>query len=81
MNKTVSVEYFTILRDERGESSETVTTDAETYRDFYDKLKGKHGFSLDSERLMLIVNNSPREWNESLSDGDKVVFIPPIAGG
>lgn len=81
MKKTLSVEYFTLLRDERGESKETITTDAETYQDFYDGLKAQHGFSLDSERLMLIVNNSPSEWGESIGDGDTVVFIPPIAGG
>lgn len=81
MKKTISVEYFTLLRDERGESKETVTTDAETYQEFYDALRAQHGFSLDSERLMLIVNNSPSEWDESPGDGDKVVFIPPIAGG
>ena len=81
MNKTIHVEYYAILRLERGEPDDTVTTDAETAEDLYDELKAQHGFSLDSDGFKVVVNDSFSELDTSLSDGDTVIFIPPMVGG
>lgn len=81
VKKTVSVEYFATLRDERGEASETIETEAETFRNLYAELKAQHGFSLDTDSIKIIANNSLSKWDASLSDGDAIVFMPPIAGG
>ena len=81
MKKTISIEYFATLRDERGESGETVETEAETFRKLYDELKAQHGFSLDTDSLKVIANDSFSDWDASLGDGDAIVFMPPIAGG
>lgn len=81
MRKTISVEYFAILRDERGKSGESLETEAETFRTLYEELKAQHGFSLDTDSLKVIANNSLSDWDAPLGDGDAIVFMPPIAGG
>ncbi|MDG1462804.1 MAG: MoaD/ThiS family protein, partial [Gammaproteobacteria bacterium] len=40
----------------------------------------KHGFS-SAENFKVAVNDEFSSWDASLSDGDHVVFIPPVAGG
>jgi molybdopterin converting factor small subunit len=32
-------------------------------------------------RLKVAVNDEFRDWDAVLADGDRVVFIPPVAGG
>ncbi|MGH9553970.1 MAG: MoaD/ThiS family protein [Terriglobales bacterium] len=79
--KTVHVQYFAILREERGASEETITTGATTPKALYDDLREKHGFSLGAERMSVAINNEFATWESPLRDKDVIVFIPPVAGG
>ncbi len=81
MKKNVSIEYYALLREERGETDEKVATEAETAKDLYDELKARHGFTLERELCMVIVNENYSDWDTSLGDGDNIVFIPPVSGG
>jgi|TARA_B110000438_G_scaffold291646_1_gene328877 molybdopterin converting factor subunit 1 len=76
-----SIEYFALLKDQRGCSSETLETDAATPRDLYAQLAEQYAFSLPPESLKVAVNEEFADWNHSLNAGDTVVFIPPVAGG
>lgn len=78
---TVTVRYFAILRDERGESEELTETKAKTPQALYEILREKHGFSLSCSQLSVAINDTFSQWNETLNEGDTVVFIPPVAGG
>ncbi len=79
--ETVSVQYYAILREQRGCRSEEITTTASTAAELYDELKKKHGFSLSADSLRVAINDEFTEWETSLKSGDTVIFIPPVAGG
>lgn len=79
--KTVTVGYFAILREQRGLSSETISTAANTYGELYEELKVAHGFKLSATLVRPAANEKFCEHGDALNEGDHVVFIPPVAGG
>jgi molybdopterin converting factor subunit 1 len=81
MTKSVRVQYFAILREQRGEARETVSTGANTAGELYEELRARHGFTLPAERLRAAVNDEFAPWTAALRDGDTLVFLPPVAGG
>lgn len=80
-DKRIKVQYYAILREQAGRSDESIITAAHTPRDLYNELKSRYPFSLAPEMLRVAVNAEFGEWSQRLSDGDSVVFIPPVAGG
>lgn len=81
MNKTITVQYFAILREQRGLSQETLTTAAATPAALYEELRTRHPFTLPGDRVRAAVNDAFVAAEAPLRDGDRVVFIPPVAGG
>ncbi len=79
--KSIDIEYYAILREQRGLSSETVQTTADTAKDLYVELTDQHQFSMTLDTLKVVVNEEFRKWDHALNEGDTVVFIPPVAGG
>ena len=77
----VKVQYYALLREQAGRSEESLTTKARTPRELYQELKARYPFSLAPEMLRVAVNAEFSDWSQPLSDGDSVVFIPPVAGG
>ena len=80
-DKRIKVQYYAILREQAGRSDESIVTGARTPRDLYNELKSKYPFSLAPEMLRVAVNAEFGDWSQRLTDGDSVVFIPPVAGG
>jgi len=78
---TLDVHYFAILREQRGQSQEKLTTAAATPAALYEELRARHGFTLPTNRVRAAVNDAFVEAAAPLRDGDRVVFIPPVAGG
>ncbi|MBV8910513.1 MAG: NTP transferase domain-containing protein [Gammaproteobacteria bacterium] len=79
--RRLTVQYYAVLREQAGRREESLTTAARTPRELYDELRSRHPFSLAPEMLRVAVNTEFRDWSTPLSDGDRVVFIPPVAGG
>ena len=79
--KSVSVLYFAKLREARGLDAERVDTLACTPAGLYDELRFRHRLPLDFDSLRAARNGDFCAWDDMLSDGDEVVFIPPVAGG
>jgi molybdopterin converting factor subunit 1 len=79
--KTITLQYFAILREQAGRSHETLATAARTPRELYDELRARHPFTLAPEMLRIAVNAEFGDWSQPLVDGDTIVFIPPVAGG
>ena len=79
--KRVTVQYYAILREQRGVREETLATSASDAVALYDELRARHGFSLPAERIRAAVNDAFVPANHPLAEGDRVVFIPPVAGG
>ncbi len=79
--KSIEVQYFALLQEQRGCAGETVTTAAATPQELYAELKDRHGFSLSADVLRVAVNDEFESWDVLLQDKDRVVFIQPVAGG
>lgn len=77
----INIQYYALLREQAGRSSESLLTTAGTPRELYQELKGRYPFSLAAEMLRVAVNSEFGDWEQRLQDSDSVVFIPPVAGG
>lgn len=78
---TIRIRYFAVLREERGRDEELIVTGAATTAELYDELRTRFSFSLRLERLRVACNGDFVAWDQRITDGDLVVFIPPVAGG
>lgn len=79
--KNITVEYFALMREQRGLVQEQLETSAGTVAEFFLELRDRHSFSLGADRLRVVINEEFVPWNTPLSEGDTIVFIPPVAGG
>jgi molybdenum cofactor guanylyltransferase len=79
--RRLNVRYFALLREQAGRSTEQLETHASTPRELYDELRHRRGLTLAPEFLRVAVNDEFGDWRSALSDGDTVVFLPPVAGG
>jgi molybdopterin converting factor subunit 1 len=73
--------YYAQLREESGCNEESVETDSATAADLFDELSARYGFTLKRDHIKVAVNDEFKDWSTALSNGDQVVFIPPVAGG
>jgi molybdopterin converting factor small subunit len=81
VNKLVHIQYFAIMREQRGVGRETVTTEADTPAELYAELRRLHPFTLPQDRLRVAIAGEFAPWTTQLNDGVELVFIPPVAGG
>jgi molybdopterin converting factor subunit 1 len=77
----LSIQYFALLREQRGLTEETLVTAACTPAALYEALRARHGFTLPADRIRAAVNGEFAAADAPLRDGDTIVFIPPVAGG
>ncbi len=76
----IRVDYFAFLRERAGRAHETLDTGAATPRELYRELRERRPLP-PGKGLKVAVNDEFRNWDWSLEDGDRVVFMPPVAGG
>ncbi len=79
--KKIILQYYAMLREERGLAQEMIETNAETLEQLYKELQQKHQFKLAVESLKVAVNEEFSDWKSSFKEGDTIVFIPPVSGG
>ena len=79
--KTVHIRYYALLREQRGIEEERLVTDAETPSALYEELRARHRFTLPGDRVRAALNDEFSPPDAPLRDGDRVVFLPPMAGG
>ncbi len=78
----ITIEYFAQLRDAAGKERETFSAPSEaTARQIYEQLSGSYHFPLPVDSVRMAVNDEFVDDNHVLQNGDKLVFIPPVAGG
>lgn len=80
-SRTLNVQYFAVLREQAGRSEERLDTSARNAEQLYAELTARHRLTLPREMLRVAINDEFGEWGQPLSDGDRIVFIPPVAGG
>lgn len=78
---TVNIQYFAILREQRGLAHETLATTAPTAAALYEELRARYNFTLPMDRVRAAINEEFVPWDAPLGEGQTVVFIPPVAGG
>jgi molybdopterin-guanine dinucleotide biosynthesis protein A len=79
--RRLNIQYFALLREQAGRAQETVMSDAADARALYAELSAARGLKLRPEQLRVAINETFADWSQSLSEGDTVVFLPPVAGG
>jgi molybdopterin-guanine dinucleotide biosynthesis protein A len=79
--RTLQIQYFALLREQAGRNAETVSSQARDALELYRELRARHGLLLEPEQLRVAVNEDFADWSKELHDGDRVVFLPPVAGG
>lgn len=80
-SKQITVQYFAVLKEDSGVAEEQLSTDVETVAELYANLAQRHGFRLPIGSLRVAVNSEFTTWQHRLVESDRVVFIPPVAGG
>lgn len=79
--KNVTVSYFAQLRELTGTSSENILTEASTPAGLFEEIRAKHSIPLKRKGMMVAINGDFTDWTHPLTDGEEIVFIPPVAGG
>jgi len=79
--RQIRLRYFAILREHVGSSCEKRETTSTTVGELYNEIKEEKDFGLEKESIRIALNGDFVELDCSLSDGDEIVFIPPVAGG
>ena len=76
----IRLEYFAILRERTGCEGEDIATSAETVAELFGEISQRYQFP-EMARMKVAINDEFADWSARLSEGDSVVFIPPVAGG
>jgi molybdenum cofactor guanylyltransferase len=79
--RQLRIQYFAILREQAGRSEETFESTAPDARALYEELRALRHLQLRPEQLRVAINDSFGEWSQPLAAGDRVAFLPPVAGG
>ena len=77
----VQVRWFAAYRELTGIESETHHTGASTPAELFDELATKHPALAGRNSALVAINDQMSDWNALLSQGDQVLFFPPVAGG
>ena len=81
-SRTVQIKFFAILREQAGVSSlswRTACTSADT---LYAELQQRFpNLKLPIVMLRVSLNERYVDKGAEIRDGDRIVFIPPVAGG
>ena len=79
--RRLHVRFFAVLREQAGRATLEVETAAATPTELYAELQTRLPLSFPPALLRVSVNDRYAEMTSALGPGDRVVFIPPVAGG
>lgn len=77
----IHVHFVAQLRENAGKSSERLATHKTTPQGLYEDLASLYKFALKPEHMRVAVNDEIVAWSTPLNENDRVMFIPPVAGG
>lgn len=81
-SRQINVRFFAILREQAGVSTLTLDTAAPDAAALYAELQSRHpSLVFPAALLKVSVNERYADLSAPLNAGDRVVFIPPVAGG
>jgi len=79
--KSISVQYFAMLREQAGVEKEVLSVPCRTYSELYTFLQEKYHFTLPADMIQVAVDDEFSGLSDEIKEGARVVFIPPVAGG
>jgi molybdopterin synthase sulfur carrier subunit len=79
--KSVKVQYFALFREKAGVDEQLLSSSSGTLRELYAEVSKLNGFDLPVEMIQVAVNDEFSRLDQALNEGDRIVFIPPVAGG
>ena len=77
----VRVRYFAAFREAVGLESESVETDEATPAGLFRECQVRHPSLQNYTASLVAINDEMADWDSPVSDGDEVLFFPPVAGG
>jgi sulfur-carrier protein len=78
----IDVTYFALMKEKAGRSHERLSLEPDaTAQDLYQLVADKYRISVPLDAIRVAVNDEFADLTTKLTDGDKVVFIPPVSGG
>ena len=81
VRRQLHVRFFAILREQAGCSTLGLESAAPTPAALYAELQASHALTFPAALVRVSVNEHYVDLAAPLADGDRVVFIPPVAGG
>ncbi len=79
--RPLHVRFFAILREQAGASTLEVLSTAANPAELYRELQASHRLTFDVALLRVAINDGYVSMDTPLNASDRVVFIPPVAGG
>lgn len=77
----VTAHYFAVFREQAGTTTESLTTGATTAAELFAEVSERHGLRDSIAHCKVAINDELASWDRNLSEGDVVLFFPPVAGG
>jgi len=77
----IEVRYFAAFREAAGIDSESVETQTSTPAALFAECARRHPELPRLSASLVAVNDEMSDWQRPLTDGDEVLFFPPVAGG
>ena len=77
----VTVRYFAAFREAAGLETESVKTAASTTGSLFEECRERHAALQPWEASLVAINDEMAQWDSAISEGDEVLFFPPVAGG
>ena len=77
----VNIKYFAALREITGKSDQAYETKATIVSELFAELNSEYQFPIEKDLLKVAINERYETFESPITDGDTIVFIPPVAGG
>lgn len=81
MSKRVFIRYFALFRELSQKDEESLEVNFETYKELYKSLRDQYKWELPHTMVQIAINDEFSFLEKDIQDQDRVVFIPPVAGG
>ena len=77
----VTVRYFAAFREASGLEIEKTETHASTTGELFVECQARHGALQHYSASLVAINDEMAQWDSPITEGDEVLYFPPVAGG
>jgi molybdopterin converting factor subunit 1 len=77
----VTVRYFAAFREVSGQETEQIDTRSVTTGELFAECQARHEGLQRYSASLVAINDEMAQWDSSITEGDEVLFFPPVAGG